>query len=202
MRIAEIFPTFQGEGAHTGVPMILVRTAGCNGFCPWCDTKYALKGGTVMTVPEVIRTCEKIVDEGYNTKRILLTGGEPALMCPGDQKALFEPYINWRFYVETNGTLPIALDYSYVWVCVSPKPEWTPQVNPDMIRRADEIKWIFARSRSGEELLQFIEDYKIPPRKVLVQPRWDYRLRKKAIEFALEHGFRLSFQVHKYAKWR
>lgn len=34
-----IYPSIQGEGAHTGTPMVIVRLQGCDVGCPWCDTK-------------------------------------------------------------------------------------------------------------------------------------------------------------------
>jgi len=43
MKINAIYPTFQGEGKYMGEPVVLVRIAGCNGHCPWCDTKYAIE---------------------------------------------------------------------------------------------------------------------------------------------------------------
>ena len=45
MKIAEIFPSLQGEGKNQGKPCLFIRLAGCNLRCRWCDTPASLTGG-------------------------------------------------------------------------------------------------------------------------------------------------------------
>ena len=37
LRINEIYVSLQGEGRHSGVPFVFVRTTGCALRCVWCD---------------------------------------------------------------------------------------------------------------------------------------------------------------------
>ncbi len=101
MNIAEIFYSIEGEGIAIGKPEVFVRLAGCNLRCAWCDTKYALDDGQLLTLDEITK---EII--AYPCKNISITGGEPLLQ----KKELLE-FINWlkkkSFWVQlnTNGTI-------------------------------------------------------------------------------------------------
>ena len=70
--IVEIFNSVQGEGYHTGTPSIFIRFGGCNLSCAWCDTDFSV--WDKMTISEIMTEVGK-----YSTKRIIYTGGEPAM---------------------------------------------------------------------------------------------------------------------------
>ena len=70
--IVEIFHSVQGEGFHTGVPHVFVRFGNCNLRCEWCDTEF-LEFKT-MNLEDILKEIES-----YNCKRVIFTGGEPAL---------------------------------------------------------------------------------------------------------------------------
>ena len=72
--ISEIYLSVQGESTHTGLPCVFVRLTGCDLRCTYCDSAYAFKGGTKMTVEEVVR---KTLELGCPLVEI--TGGEPLL---------------------------------------------------------------------------------------------------------------------------
>jgi 7-carboxy-7-deazaguanine synthase len=74
--IAETFASIQGEGKLTGVPSWLVRVAGCNLRCTWCDTPY-----TSWAPQGASRSVDELAEEAINTglKHAVLTGGEPML---------------------------------------------------------------------------------------------------------------------------
>src|SRR5205809_4867824 len=93
MRLNDLYPTIQGEGAMTGVPMVLVRLQGCGVGCPWCDTKetwVAAAQNRVGTIPEALGTNPRWTDAdppeiaqaareaGPALAWALVTGGEPA----------------------------------------------------------------------------------------------------------------------------
>ena len=100
MRICEIFKSIQGEGLTMGVPTVFVRTVGCNLDCSWCDTQYAMSGGTEMTVPEIMK-------EIGDCKTVCVTGGEP--MLQKDVCDLFEALLKEgkRIVLETNGAVDL-----------------------------------------------------------------------------------------------
>ena len=74
LSVNEIFPSFQGEGIHTGLPTTFIRLAGCNLQCQWCDTRYALsmENGDRMTIADILGV---VKDIGIGT--VCITGGEP-----------------------------------------------------------------------------------------------------------------------------
>jgi len=78
LRIAEIFPSLQGEGLRQGEPTIFVRFAGCTLRCDFCDTKYAWKGGREMSPGEVTEAV-KGLRARFPAGWVSLTGGEPFL---------------------------------------------------------------------------------------------------------------------------
>ena len=100
MKICEIYKSIQGEGLTMGLPTVFIRTVGCNLECSWCDTPYAMSGGTEMTVHDIM---EKIGD----CKTVCITGGEPLLQKEIDQ--LFSSILasGKKIVLETNGAMDI-----------------------------------------------------------------------------------------------
>jgi 7-carboxy-7-deazaguanine synthase len=115
-KISEIFYSLQMEGSYIGYPAAFIRFSGCNLDCDFCDTKYALKNGTIMNEREIFENIEQ-----YNTKRIIFTGGEPAL------HDLFMADFAYKhdkldYFLETNGTIFIKESIKiFEHVVVSPK---------------------------------------------------------------------------------
>ncbi len=124
--VTEIFSSVQGEGKYIGCRQIFVRLADCNLNCAFCDTdcrraencRVETAAGTA-TFRDVKNPLEpaQVVEVVKNfcgtvpTQAVSFTGGEPLL--------------NWRFvrdvataiknfgvkiFLETNGTLPDALE--------------------------------------------------------------------------------------------
>jgi 7-carboxy-7-deazaguanine synthase len=74
MKLYEIYTSIQGETHYAGLPCTLVRFAGCDLRCGYCDTDYAFTGGQEVSV-------DAIVDDvaARAVPLVLLTGGEPLL---------------------------------------------------------------------------------------------------------------------------
>lgn len=129
--IAETFYSLQGEGDWTGTPMSFIRLAGCNLKCEWCDTDYSVK--RVVSLNE-------LVEEALSrpARKVVITGGEPALQDTQPLVAELRKH-KVKCHVETNGTLPIHMDWD--WVAVSPKGP-ANKLDPIVINMAAEVKFI------------------------------------------------------------
>jgi len=105
-KINEIFESIQGEGICLGQKQIFVRFSGCNISCKFCDTKHSH-----FEAYEPDELLEKIRKYGKNYHSVSFTGGEPLL-----QKDFLKHILELtkkeglRTYLETNGTLPEALE--------------------------------------------------------------------------------------------
>ena len=72
--VSEIFYSLQGESTLAGKPCLFIRLSGCDLRCSWCDTPYALSGGTEMSLEQIMRQVEKCP-----ARLVELTGGEPLM---------------------------------------------------------------------------------------------------------------------------
>jgi len=101
--INEIFYSIQGESTRAGLPTVFVRTTGCHLRCNYCDTMYAYKEGTKMSIEEIIEEVRK-----HGTPYVCLTGGEPLLQkeLPDLAKQLCDQ--GFEVSLETSGDLSCA----------------------------------------------------------------------------------------------
>lgn len=105
LKIHSITQSFSGEigGFPQGTIVDIIRLAGCNIKCPYCDAKEA---------------CKKYVSEfsendlyfkvGQNGQNILITGGEPLLQMKDIEDFIRVWSIN-TIQIETNGTIVPSL---------------------------------------------------------------------------------------------
>jgi 7-carboxy-7-deazaguanine synthase len=103
MRICQIVKTIQGEGSHAGRPCWLIRFAGCNLRCAYCDTPEALPmdAGREMALADVLKAMA-----GDPCRLALVTGGEPLAQqgaCVALCAALLEA--GFEVLIETNGSV-------------------------------------------------------------------------------------------------
>jgi 7-carboxy-7-deazaguanine synthase len=124
----EVFTSIQGEGLFTGRRQTFVRFSSCNLNCKYCDTIYAQKSGDdvqLETKPysgsfyternpippsrlnEYIDLCYKLDPTIHS---ISLTGGEPLLQWEFIEFFMDTYKKNRIYHLETNGTLPEALE--------------------------------------------------------------------------------------------
>jgi len=103
LRITEIFFSLQGESRTVGLPTVFIRLTGCPLRCGYCDTTYAFQGGEWLSFAEIVRQIE-----GYNTKYITVTGGEPLAQknCHGLLSLLCDR--GYQVSLETSGALDVA----------------------------------------------------------------------------------------------
>lgn len=116
MRIAEIYQALQGEGFLTGTASILVRAAGCNLRCWFCDTPHASHQpeGEDLSVDNILEHIKQL-----GARHVVITGGEPMLFA--ELIPLCDRLSDCAYHVtiETAGTLylPVVCDL----ISISPK---------------------------------------------------------------------------------
>ena len=108
--IVEIFHSVQGEGFHNGIPHVFIRFGNCNLRCEWCDTDF-------MTYEEM--DIDSIINEvlSYDCKRVIFTGGEPAMQDLSTIGSRLKEY-GISLSIETNGTIPVdpVIDLSLIHI--------------------------------------------------------------------------------------
>ncbi len=113
--VSEVFSSLQGEGPYLGKKQVFVRFGRCNMHCGYCDELEKMQEGRFEKIglePLLGRVRAFEEKEGPHHS-VSLTGGEP-LFYPKFLEA-FLPELKRRgfsTYLETNGTLPEALERS------------------------------------------------------------------------------------------
>jgi len=108
--------TLQGEGKMAGIPVLFVRTAGCNLRCMWslpngevslCDTPFA-SFDTRDEIKVSILTVKKIILHNIGKmNHVVISGGEPFIQADGITTLISELKQEREIHisVETNGTI-------------------------------------------------------------------------------------------------
>ena len=209
--IKELFPTLQGEGAHTGRAAVFCRFTGCNlwsgreedrstAVCQFCDTDFVGSDGdgggkfeTAQDLADAIEQAWLSTQAGPQQRYVVFTGGEPLLQL---DKELIDAihHKGFELAIETNGTLKVPTGVD--WVCVSPK------AGADLVvLQADEIKLVIPQSghQNLENLLARFE--KMDYRHRYLQPMDGAQLAENtqlSIQLCQKRPlWRLSMQTHK-----
>jgi len=205
--LKEIFPTLQGEGAHSGRAAVFARFAGCNlwsgreadradAACNFCDTEFigtdGPGGGRFDDADELAQALLNCWRRLAGTSEsgqpyVVFTGGEPMLQL--DELLIKACHaLGLEVAIETNGT--IAVPRSVDWICVSPKP------NSELVQtRGDELKLVYPHevlpdSVAGLDFTHFfLQPMDGPNREANTAA---------AVTYCLSHPqWRLSLQTHK-----
>jgi organic radical activating enzyme len=203
LEVKQIFPTLQGEGIYVGVPAVFVRLGGCNLACKFCDTEF--EGGDLVKIADIISKVKELARNSAGEivrKLVVITGGEPLRqnIAPLCEALLAEGFL---VQIETNGTLYRTLPAEVDIVC-SPKNTgngYMP-VRRDLLERVSALKFIVSAHDKNYMNVPEIGQgkYNIP---VFVQPMDEEDVIRniansnRAIELAMEYGYRLSLQTHK-----
>jgi organic radical activating enzyme len=203
LKIAEIFPSIQGEGLRQGQATIFIRLSGCNLRCSFCDTKYAWEQGQQYSVAQVLEEVRRI-RKSFPAQWVCLTGGEPLFQdIDALTRALKKEGL--KIQVETNATIYRTLPVD--WYSVSPKPD-RYDYRPEYIDKAKEVKIIVTKNLDLEAIRRLRKRFpeRIP---ILLQPqsnrKWSINLGMKLMRQAVKaglHNMRLSAQLHKTFGWR
>ncbi len=164
LKINEIFWSFQGEGARTGIPSIFLRMGGCTVGCPYCDTKYAWRKGTVKPIEKITADIGRFRQK-HPLSQVVLTGGEPLEQnLAAITRALKEQH--YFLSVETSGSFyqPLPID----WWTVSPKDVSDYNIHPGLIDYIDELKLVVNANLTLEVIRSIREQVKNVP--IFLQP--------------------------------
>lgn len=157
LNVAEIFPSIQGEGIHTGMPSVFVRLAGCALECVWCDTPAARDPAAGRSMG--FNTIRHEISTHPCINRVCLTGGEP--LDQANTKMFVQMLLNEGYHVdlETNGAhylgdIPHHENLSVSMDVKTPSSGMRERTRLDNIGRlgpGDQMKFIIA----GEEDLEY-----------------------------------------------
>ncbi len=219
-RVSDIYSCIQGEGAQTGVAMVLLRLQGCAVGCPWCDTKHTWRvdpAQEATTIHEALGeteryaviTADAIVDyirrHHPGPRWVLVTGGEPAAQDLQPLVAALHG-AGYRTALETSGTETGHIGVDFDWVCVSPKINMPGgrRVLPEAVAAADEIKHVVGRPQDIVALDDLLATVHIKETaQICLQPVSMSRTATTlCIQTVQERGWRLSVQMHKYLDQR
>jgi 7-carboxy-7-deazaguanine synthase len=203
VRVTEIFFSIQGESSYAGLPCVFVRLTWCNLRCTWCDSEYTFKGGTEMTVAEVLEQVRS-----YGCKLVEVTGGEPLVQkqpcCELVTRLCDEDY---TVLIETSGSLDASvLDKRAVKIldvkCPgSGEAERNFWANLETLNPHDEIKFVIQDRADFDYARDVIDKYALDQREpfVLMSPVWGAVEWKDVAAWILQAGLRvrMQLQMHK-----
>ncbi|RKY25940.1 MAG: 7-carboxy-7-deazaguanine synthase [Planctomycetota bacterium] len=166
LQVNEIFKSIQGESSFAGLPCVMVRLAGCNLDCTWCDTRYArAEPGLAMTVSEVLQAVAKL-----DCTRVEVTGGEPMLQQA--TKTLLEKLrlAGYEVLLETNGSVDISSIDRRVRRIIDVKCPASGQAernlwsNLDELTDQDEVKFVIAERGDYDFARKIIDTHSLAER--------------------------------------
>ena len=215
MRVSQILPFIQGEGVHSGVPMLLIRTVSCPGKCIWCDSVFSKTGGYEISVDELI---DRIQEQ--KLQWVCLSGGEPLVWEKEIGELIQHPRwtINHLTEIETSGFMPVpewwykVSNWVVDWKCPSSGEEsreirqWIKALRSRWYRAYDAIKFVV----SDENDLKFVKRHAPKGVIVIVSPAIskiskvgsivtvDTQWIEKVWNFCIENNLRFSMQSHKF----
>ncbi len=169
--VTEIFHSIQGEGTHSGLPYVFVRLTGCNLRCRYCDTSYAFKGGTMLSIPEIL---EKVGT--FRCSRVLLTGGEPLLQRSSLPLIRALHAAGYSLSIETHGELPVAAASPYARLIMDIKTPSSGMCrggylkNLQFLKTNDEVKFVIASEEDYYWSRDVVRNERIPAQTILFSP--------------------------------
>ncbi|KQT33246.1 MULTISPECIES: 7-carboxy-7-deazaguanine synthase QueE [unclassified Methylophilus] len=163
LRIFEIFYSLQGESSRVGLPTVFIRLTGCPLRCVYCDTEYAFKGGSNMTLDEIMQQVEQ-----YGTRYVCVTGGEPLAQksCADLLTRLCDS--GYRVSLETSGAMDLTPVDQRVKVIMDVKTPGSGEMlknrweNLPLLKVGDEVKWVICSREDYDWTRQMMAEQPFP----------------------------------------
>lgn len=202
LTVNEIFKSIQGESTRAGLPCVMVRLAGCNLRCSWCDTVYArdASAGDEMTVDDVLAgVCE------LRCRRVEVTGGEPLVQAACRTLLMRLCEAGFETLLETNGSQDIArIDSRVVRVvdfkCPSSGAEAANRwANVQHLTDRDEVKFVIADRRDYLFAREALSRHALAERCAVIFSPLNAAAPASLAAWVLDDGLdvRLGLQLHK-----
>jgi organic radical activating enzyme len=151
-RIIEVFPSIQGEGIYVGQAHLFVRFWNCNMGCHYCDTDY-LGPSVEYTQEELSADVQFFLQREGPFDAVSLTGGEPLLWWRFLRQWLpWAKGIGQRTYLETNGTLPMALQEVVPWIDTIAMDLKPPSATADRAMWREHEEFLRIGTQAGRDL--------------------------------------------------
>ncbi|MBX5480633.1 MAG: radical SAM protein [Myxococcaceae bacterium] len=201
--LKEIYVSLQGESSHAGILCTFVRLTGCHLRCSYCDSAFAFRGGTRMSIDAVLREVHAL-----GSPMVEVTGGEP-LLQPGVYP-LMERLLSDGFKVllETSGAIDVRLVPKAVHKIVDLKAPSSGESdrndlrNFDSMAAHDELKIVLGSREDYEWAKRMIREHRLAERPFGLLWSTVYgRLSPTALaEWIIADRLpgRLQLQLHKY----
>lgn len=209
IKVVERIETLCGETTFAGLPCALIRLAGCDLRCRWCDTVRAqVDQGDLVTTYELEDLIAWVEQTGH--RFVLLTGGEPLLQpeLPALASRLTAGPTGARtVLVETSGAHDIRPLAPPVIRCVDVKCPGSGEVDRNIwenllhLRPGDVVKLVLTDRVDYMFAREVIEHYHLgEPLNILLSCAYPTLEAKELATWMLEDRLfqaRLSPQLHK-----
>jgi len=205
LSVCEIFYSLQGESSYMGMPCILIRLAGCNLRCSYCDTKYSYAEGSSYTIEDICTEISK-----YPCMLVELTGGEP--VWQEESILLMNELIQqgYKVLLETNGSLyledvpPEVIKIVDVKCPGSGHGDSFMKWNLKCLNPADELKFVLTSYVDYAFARDFVKKNELEGRVIHFSPVTSILQPEELAGWLLEDGLavKLSLQLHKQLNLR
>lgn len=143
LKITEVFYSLQGESLSAGLPTTFIRLTGCPLRCGYCDTSYAFRGGKSYSTTQLM---EKV--DGYNTRHICITGGEPLAQKNVHELIGLLCDKGYSVSLETSGAMDVSMVDKRVSIVMDIKTPSSGEVTRNLYKNiehlsdTDQIKFV------------------------------------------------------------
>ena len=199
--VHEIYLSIQGESSRAGLPCVIVRLAGCNLECRWCDTPEARTQERQMTVDEILARVA-----GLKCHRVEVTGGEPLAQPAALELLARLCESEYETMLETNGSIDVTGVDGRVMKVIDVKCPASGEsdanlwANLQALGPRDEVKFVIAGREDYEYAREVTALHKLVERcGVIFSPVVDELPPSRLVEWIIADRLdvRLGVQLHK-----